>query len=236
MAIQLINIGITANDGTGDDLREAFVKVNNNFEELDLRDYERSTAVNLGDSGEGLFAQLVGYELQFKKIIAGTDVTLESNNESVTINANGGLKKLTVNPDTGTIVLEEIATLNVQGGQDIVTSVVGDALRINYTGWRELSNDTTPQLGGDLDGQGNNLLNIGNVDATNVTGSFTGNLTGLVHSIDIRDINLWFNNYWDFGVLGVNYSNVVQWLSSELDIDFGTFPHPEYRTIEGGTL
>ena len=29
MAIQTINIGTIANDGTGDDLREAFVKVNN---------------------------------------------------------------------------------------------------------------------------------------------------------------------------------------------------------------
>ena len=37
MAINLINIGNIANDGTGDDLREAFVKVNNNFEELDFQ-------------------------------------------------------------------------------------------------------------------------------------------------------------------------------------------------------
>ena len=34
MAIQTINIGNIANDGTGDDLREAFIKVNNNFTEL----------------------------------------------------------------------------------------------------------------------------------------------------------------------------------------------------------
>ena len=32
MAVQTINIGNAANDGTGDDLREAFIKVNNNFE------------------------------------------------------------------------------------------------------------------------------------------------------------------------------------------------------------
>ena len=36
MAIQRVNIGTIANDGTGDDLREAFVKVNN-FTELDIR-------------------------------------------------------------------------------------------------------------------------------------------------------------------------------------------------------
>ena len=37
MAISRINVGTLANDGTGDDLRQAFVKVNNNFDELDLR-------------------------------------------------------------------------------------------------------------------------------------------------------------------------------------------------------
>ena len=30
MANSVINIGTLANDGTGDDLREAFIKVNNN--------------------------------------------------------------------------------------------------------------------------------------------------------------------------------------------------------------
>ena len=47
MAIQTINVGTLANDGTGDDLREAFVKVNSNFSELDTRT-EQTTAVNTG--------------------------------------------------------------------------------------------------------------------------------------------------------------------------------------------
>lgn len=34
MAKQTINTGTTANDGTGDDLRDAFIKVNDNFTEL----------------------------------------------------------------------------------------------------------------------------------------------------------------------------------------------------------
>ena len=34
MANSIINIGTLANDGTGDDLREAFIKVNNNFKKL----------------------------------------------------------------------------------------------------------------------------------------------------------------------------------------------------------
>ncbi len=44
MVQSTINIGTLANDGTGDDLREAFIKVNNNFNELYLRTPESTTA------------------------------------------------------------------------------------------------------------------------------------------------------------------------------------------------
>lgn len=51
---------------------------------------EANTASNLGASGEGLFASKVGVDLQFKKLKAGTNVTLSSDAESVTVNASGG--------------------------------------------------------------------------------------------------------------------------------------------------
>ena len=44
MTITRIDVGNIANDGTGDDLRQAFVKVNNNFDELDLRVVPQNTA------------------------------------------------------------------------------------------------------------------------------------------------------------------------------------------------
>ena len=47
-------IVIFENDGTGDDLREAFVKVNNNFTELANRNPEATTGANLGSSGLGI--------------------------------------------------------------------------------------------------------------------------------------------------------------------------------------
>ena len=78
MAIQTINIGQVANDGTGDDpLREAFVKVNNNFTELSNR-IEQTTASNLGTVGEGVSYTESPYDLQFKKIKAGGNVTVTS--------------------------------------------------------------------------------------------------------------------------------------------------------------
>ena len=77
MAINLINIGNIANDGTGDDLREAFVKVNNNFEELDLRDNEKTTVSNIGE-GIGLFDQIVNHDIQLKSILAGRNIAFKS--------------------------------------------------------------------------------------------------------------------------------------------------------------
>ena len=85
MAVQLINIGNIANDGTGDDLREAFIKANANFEELDLRDDEQTTASNLGSTGEGLFAQKLAYDLQFKKVVGGAGLTLTATNDNIII-------------------------------------------------------------------------------------------------------------------------------------------------------
>lgn len=43
MAIIPINIGTTANDGTGDSIREAFNKCNNNFTELSVGDHYKGT-------------------------------------------------------------------------------------------------------------------------------------------------------------------------------------------------
>ena len=50
MAQQTINIGTTANDGTGDPLRTAFDKVNDNFTELYNDDAGDVDSVN-GQSG-----------------------------------------------------------------------------------------------------------------------------------------------------------------------------------------
>ena len=84
MAIQTINVGTLANDGTGDDLREAFVKVNSNFSELDTRT-EQTTAVNTGSTGQGVFKELVGSELRFKKLVPGGGMSITSNDDNLTL-------------------------------------------------------------------------------------------------------------------------------------------------------
>ena len=71
MAVTSINVGTLANDGTGDDLREAFIKVNNNFTDLDARNPEKTTASNLladDATTKGFFSTVTDFDLKFKSL------------------------------------------------------------------------------------------------------------------------------------------------------------------------
>ena len=48
--LEVINVGASANDGTGDPLRVAFEKVNNNFANLWATGFNTTDAVTIGNS------------------------------------------------------------------------------------------------------------------------------------------------------------------------------------------
>ena len=52
MAQQTINVGATANDGTGDGLRNAYIKCNDNFDELYSRFQDSVPSTNIGTNGD----------------------------------------------------------------------------------------------------------------------------------------------------------------------------------------
>lgn len=56
MAQEIINIGATANDGSGDPLRVAFEKVNNNFTQLFSNGFSTLEAVTTGNTTQELFS------------------------------------------------------------------------------------------------------------------------------------------------------------------------------------
>ena len=130
MTIQTVNLGSYANDGTGDDLRTAFTKVNDNTAELDLT--RVVSAVNLGLGAE-IFKDKVAKNLQLRKINAGINITVTQNANDISI----------ATPDS-----------------------------IN-----NLVEDTSPQLGGNLDLNNFIVLGTGNIEiagvvkATNLTAS-----------------------------------------------------------------
>lgn len=128
MAIQQINIGGYANDGTGDDLRTAFEKVNANFAELGGTSGITS-GTNLGDGVE-IFAQRnsTSPSLEFKTLTSldgSVEITPSVNGETVDLKNNSTLANDPA-PMLG-------ANLNLNGyyvyGGDTQTTVFGIDLR-----------------------------------------------------------------------------------------------------------
>ena len=161
MAIQNINIGNIANDGTGDDIRVAFGKVNDNFEELDLRNPGSLTASNVGAVGEGVFAQKDGTDLQFKKLVGGTGTTLTSTNNTISIDGSA-IKQLTLGTDNGSIIVTASQTVSINGGNGIASRQSGSQIIMDIQSGA-LSFDTNPTLGGNLDANGNNAISYTNL-------------------------------------------------------------------------
>ena len=182
MAVQLINIGNVANDGTGDDLREAFIKANANFEELDLRDDEKTSASNLGAVGEGLFVRRDIFDLEFKKIAGSTKVTVAADDTTLTISADIGLDTLTIDGNTGSLTLDNVAALSIVGGSNVNTAVTSGILTIDYTGITDLESDPTPKLSQPLDANSLALLNVGTIYTSGIIGPVTGNVVGNITS------------------------------------------------------
>jgi len=225
MAIQSINIGNIANDGTGDDIRVAFGKVNDNFEELDLRNPGSLTASNLGAVGEGVFAQKEGTDLQFKKIVGGTGTTITATSNTVTIDGSA-IGTLTIGTDNGSIIVNTSTTISVNGGNGISTRQNGNQIIADIEAGA-LSFDTNPTLGGTFDGNGNNMVGIGNITATNIN--------ALVYDTDIRPINTFLTGF-DFKGVQAQVNNMVDFILATTDVDYGTVASEASFSSDFGTF
>ena len=99
----------------------------------------------------------------------------------------------------------------------------------------DLVDDTTPQLGGNLDAQGNDISNVNTLTASNFAGALTGNVQGLVYGVDIRNIEPNTAGF-DFGSLSNDVRGLSDWLIYQTDIDFGAMLTPDARTFDAGVL
>jgi hypothetical protein len=229
MAIQTINIGTIANDGTGDDLREAFVKVNSNFTELNARSTESTTVANLGSAGEGVFGQISGTELQFKKIVAGTAISLAADANAITINSTStGLPSVQIFADNNNITLDSNGNaLTLAGGGTTTTNLSGTTLTISSV--TSVQTDTDPKLTATLNAQTNDITNV-------------GNMTGNVHGLDIRT----FDGVQQYLTLDMGeavptlFTSTLEYLAHNLVVDFddgsATFTASTAVLADMGTL
>lgn len=237
MAINLINIGNIANDGTGDDLREAFVKVNNNFEELDLRDNEKTTVSNSG-IGVGIFDQLVNHDIQLKSLLAGRNIAITSDTAgNITIDSDtNALTELTVEAETGEVTRLQGQKLTIHGANGLDTYVENNVLYVTYTGPIGLINESEPTLSQNLDANNKDIININTVRANNFAGNVTGNVTGLINGVDPSTIAPFFDDYWDFGDVGRTVTSLIEYMLDDVDVDMGTIVNPETRNIDLGSI
>lgn len=251
MALQTINVGNFANDGTGDDLRTAFQKVNQNFEEVDLIGGQNNTISNIGD-GVGLYKEKIGVDLRLKTLKAGTNVTLVASPTTVTINSNY-FAFTSISTDTGNITADvQNESINILGGTGISTSVSGNNIIIEGTDY-SFSDDTNPTLGGNLNLNGFDIVGdpgtnitagtftgniLGNVSGNvfgNLVGNVVGNLTGLVHGIDVRELSNELNTF-DFGRFIHQPNSLLDWIATEYSFDFGSINGPAIYNVDMGTI
>jgi len=231
MAIQEINVGGVANDGTGDDLREAMIKVNENFNELDLRQTVTVVGSNLGAQGVSVYKEVENGNLKFRRLVEGDNITLVENTNNITISAPDVVHNFDVTGDTGTaITITDTGTISVTGGRGIQTSSDGTALEISSTALLQVADDPSPRLSGDLSANGNNILNIGYAQ-----GTFRGPLDGLVYGYDMRNVGPYFDDF-DFGDYSDAIDTYFKWFISSSDVDLGTFAAPETRPLNFGTF
>jgi len=232
MAIQTINIGNLANDGTGDDLRTAFIKVNNNFTSLDNDiNINELDGENIG-SGSGIFAQKTDRNLQFKTLNAGANISLTESGTSVAITANVGVKQLLCVSDNGTIALESsLNLLYLQGGTNIGTEVINSKMFFNVLGTDLLKLDPAPTLNANLNANSKNITGAEIISSN----SFIGDLEGLVYGVDIRVLNRNFAGF-DLGGITPIAETLLDFLLLSQDIDMGTFANPYEVSIQGGTF
>jgi hypothetical protein len=133
MSIQTINIGGYANDGTGDDLRTAFLKVNANFAEIGTTSGV-ANAENIG-TGVGIFSQRSPTDpiLEFKTLTSDDD-SVEITTTSTTVNLKN-LSRIENDPNPTVVApvlgsLDEITNpFNLNGNEiingNIKTTVFG---------------------------------------------------------------------------------------------------------------
>jgi len=242
MAVELINIGNVANDGTGDELRVAFRKINQNLEDFDIRLGDAVEGINLGP-GEGIFAGRDGNDLQYKGLVGGTGVTLLGTADSVEISTPDALTDTPVVTDSGSYILTRGGTLRLEGGTGISTSFDSgtNSIVFDNTSLSEVVEDTSPVLGGNLDANAFNISGANTIGALTVSatdflgGTFRGSLVGDVDGASTDDVSSFFTEF-DFGEIDINVSSFYEFIIQSVDIDFGSVPNPTNLIVDQGSF
>lgn len=208
--MQTINLGNIVNDGTGDDLRTAFEKVNNNFYELTQTYGSVTTGANVGESGEGIFKDKTGSTLNFKKINGGTGIK---------ITAVNGIINITVDP---------VADITVNS-IDVTSMIYG-----NVTG-----NLNGTVIGTIYSTETNDVVAYGNIVGVNgvITNVSDPNYSpARVDGISIQDLNRQVNTFNFGSIINQVYFDPLSYLLSQVGADMGSITAPAVFSIDAGSF
>ena len=122
MAKQTINIGTTANDGTGDPLRTAFNKANQNYDEIYADDFVVTARI----ADDAIEYSKLGAEFTTSAAVGAT--TLDFSTAQVFTKANSGTVTYTIsNADIGMtkdLILTGTGSFSITGGKLIAGEFV----------------------------------------------------------------------------------------------------------------
>jgi hypothetical protein len=230
MAIQNINVGNSANDGTGDDLREAFIKINQNFQLLD--GIAEQVGSNLGSSGAEVYSTTTNNILYFRRLVAGTNIQLTQLANTIVVDNTMPEGRSTVVTNSGSIITGSGINYNILGADAITVSANENTKTITITG--SLLQDTTPELGGNLVGNNRNITGINALTATTVNA--TNLLLTNIGGVNYQERLGRYITSFDLGELDQPVESILDWVILQTGVDFGTIATPSVGDVDFGSI
>jgi hypothetical protein len=219
MALQIINVGLLANDGTGDDLREAMIKINQNFDDLDLRT-ESTTAQNAAvGAGFGTFKEQNGSILYFRDLqpdplYPGTmAIRVSDDGNSLYLRSAQATIRFTDGTNTLSSSVEQVVTFT--GTEAARITVDNNTRTVSVDS--QIVRETAPALSADLDADNNSIVNINRIN-----------------SISMDELAELFG--FNFGSIGITRTSIIDWVINSTDIDFGTVSSPSTEEVDLGVF
>ncbi len=218
MNLQLINVGNAANDGTGDDLREAFIKVNQNFSTLSVEGINQ--AANIGAAGAGVFANTINTTFNFRRLVGGNNITVTELENTIVFDSTAS--SFTISGDTGSLIAGGGIPINIIGGNGITVGISENNKTVTINGGLAL--DTAPELNETLDANNNNILNVANLTLSQIGGvNYNERLGRYIES-------------FDFGNMVNTYSSILDFVIAQVGVDFGSFSSPTQGIVDLGSI
>lgn len=212
MNVTLIDIGSIANDGTGDDLRTAFQKVNENFVELETSIDASTVASNLG-GGVGVFKQKVENTLQFRSLESDVNLAITVVGDKIRIATDFADKDITV----GSLTANGSIEANI-----ITASMFNGAFNGNL-------------MGRVYPAQPDYIIGAGNIVGVQPNVGLPNYTPARVDGIAVLDLDRTINTF-DFGTLNNQYTSAFQYILSVVGLDLGTVISPTDLSIDAGIL